>query len=104
MSSTEFSDLSRQHTESNAVMTILGKLMAIEEGRKAMEMALKSSDYTVAAIKLDEIQKLMDTEVHERYNCLVHIYPNCSFWCLKIIIYFPFISVTYIYLNILMFI
>ena len=66
MSSTEFSDLSRQLDESNTVMKILGKLVAIEDRRKAMELALKSSDYTVAATKLDEIQKLMATEVHER--------------------------------------
>ena len=67
MSSTEFSDLSRQLDESNTVMKILGKLVAIEDRRQAMELALKSSDYTVAATKLDEIQKLMATEVHERF-------------------------------------
>ena len=66
MSSTEFSDLSRQLVESNTVMKILGKLVAIEDRRKAMELALKSSNFTVAATKLDEIQKLTATEVHER--------------------------------------
>ena len=54
-------------------MTILGKLVAVESRRKAMDLALRSNDYTSAATKLEEIQKLMDTQVHDRYVELLNL-------------------------------
>ncbi len=66
MSTTEFQDLSSQLQESNTIVTILGKLVSIEESRKAMELALMSNDFTQAAHKLDEIQGVLDAKVNER--------------------------------------